>query len=150
MVPWFGNASLDLEEGNFGSCQRTINGALYLSILKDKLPPHMTILNCNIFQHDGAPCHRTAAVSRWLEDEAIEVLGPWPGSSPDLNPIENLWTLMKRKVADMNPTSETSLKEAIKKVWTTAITPEYCLSLANSMPDRIKAVLANKGGYTKY
>ena len=128
----------------------TINGAVYLKILKDKLRVHMNILNCNVFQHDGAPCHRTATVTNWLKDESIEVLGPWPGSSPDLNPIENLWTLMKQKVAELHPTSEATLQEAIKKVWTTEISPEYCLRLADSMPRRIQAVLASKGRYTKY
>ena len=64
----------------------TITGAVYLSVLKEKLQPHMNILGSTVFQHDGAPCHRMTAVSRWLADQDIEVLGPWPGSSPDLNP----------------------------------------------------------------
>lgn len=128
----------------------TITGAVYLGILQEKLPAHMPVLNCTVFQHDGAPCHRTAAVNKWLTDKQIELLGPWPGSSPDLNPIENLWTFMKRKVAGRKPTSEASLKKEIKSVWTTEITPDYCNSLVSSMPDRIKAVLANKGGHIKY
>jgi len=128
----------------------TINGQVYLSVLKDKLIPHMQIHDCTTFQQDGAPCHRTAAVSTWLRDNGIQVLGPWPGSSPDLNPIENMWVFMKKKVAEQNPTSEKSLIEAIKRVWTTCITPAYCDNLVKSMPDRIKAVLANKGQHTKY
>ena len=42
----------------------TINGQVYLNILQDKLLPHMAMLNCSIFQHDGAPCNRTLAVNR--------------------------------------------------------------------------------------
>jgi len=128
----------------------TINGAVYLSILQDKLIPHMNILNCEVFQHDCAPCHRTGTVSRWLESQGVEVLGPWPGSSPDLNPIENLWVIMKQKVSQTNPTSEQTLIEAIKQVWVTDITPAYCKSLVASMPERIKAVLKNKGYHSKY
>ena len=128
----------------------TINGQVYLGILQEKLPPHMNILNCTTFQHDGAPCHRTAAVTNWLRQEGIELLGPWPGSSPDLNPIENMWIVMKQKVVQKHPTSEASLIQAIKDVWATEITQEYCLSLASSMPARIKAVLASKGQCTKY
>src|ERR1041385_6215953 len=79
----------------------TINGTVYLNILKEKLKPHMNIQNCCVVQHDGAPCHRTAAVNKWLIDECIELLGPWHGSSPHLNPMENLWTMMKRKVSEM-------------------------------------------------
>lgn len=96
----------------------TITGAVYLSILQDKLQLHMNNLGCTIFQHDGAPCHRTAAVSRWLTQQGIEVLGRWPGSSLDLNPIENLWTIMKEKVAEQQRTSAESLINAITRVWT--------------------------------
>ena len=94
----------------------TINGAVYLGILQDKLPTHMGRLGSSVFQHDGAPCHRTAVVTRWLADDDIEVLGLWPGSSPDLNPIENFSTVMKQKVRGLNSTSEKSLTEAIKKI----------------------------------
>ena len=128
----------------------TINAQVYLNILRDKLPTHMPILNCTVFQHDGAPCHRSVTVTRWLVANNIELLGPWPGSSPDLNPIENMWMMMKEKVAQMNPTSPKSLVDDIKRVWTTSVTPQYCEALASSMPRRIRAVLANKGQYSKY
>jgi len=128
----------------------TINGAVYLDILKDKLTPHMTILGSTEFQHDGAPCHRAALVTRWLADQHISVLGPWPGSSPDLNPIENMWILMKEKWHKQKPTSEAELIKTIKKVWVQNISPEYCERLVRSMPRRIKAVLSSKGHHSKY
>lgn len=128
----------------------TINGQVYLQVLKDKLPTHMEILNCTTFEQDGAPYHRTAAVSAWLQEEGIDLLGPWPGSSPDLNPIENMWVMMKQKIANENPTSEQALIDAIKRVWTREVNVDYCMKLASSMPDRIKAVLACHGRHTKY
>ena len=42
----------------------TINAAVYLGILKDKLTPHMRILRSTVFQHDGAPCHKAGTVTR--------------------------------------------------------------------------------------
>ena len=42
----------------------TINGAVYLDILKDKLLRFLTIHDCDTFQHDGAPCHQ-AKVTNW-------------------------------------------------------------------------------------
>ena len=74
----------------------------------------------------------------------------WPGNSPDLNPIENLWHVMKNKVADQHPTSIESLTTAIKIVWTQEISPEYCFKLIDSMPRRIAAVIKSRGGPTKY
>ena len=110
----------------------------------------MGIHNCDTFQHDGAPCHQTKAVKDWLAQSNIELLSPWPGNSPDLNPIENCWLLLKRKVAVRNPTSLKELRHAITSVWVTEITPEYCEKLCLSMPSRIALVIANKGLHTKY
>lgn len=128
----------------------TINGPVYLGILQEKLLNFMNITQCDTFQQDGAPCHQTKAVKKWLEESHIKLLGPWPGNSPDLNPIENCWMLVKKKVSEMNPTSISSLKEAIKTVWVKEISNEYCEKLIYSMPDRIQSVLKNKGKHTKY
>lgn len=128
----------------------TINGSVYLQILKDKLPVFFGIYGCTTFQQDGAPCHKVKGVLKWLKEQNISLLSPWPGQSPDLNPIEHCWTNLKRKVAERNPSSLDELKEVIKSVWATEITPEYCKSLCFSMPGRIKAVLKNKGKHVKY
>ena len=99
---------------------------------------------------DGAPCHQTKAVKKWVGEAGIEILGPWSGNSLDLNPIENCWVLLKQKVVAHNPTSLSDLKQAIKQVWMNEISVNYCEKLCLSMPERIDDVLKNKGGHTKY
>ena len=103
---------------------------------------HMDIHKCTIFTQDGAPCHRSKVATDFLKNK-ISVL-EWPGNSPDINPIENLWTIMKDKVADKQPSSAQNLKQAIKDVWVTEITQECCESLVSSMPRRIQAVIDSK------
>ena len=122
----------------------SINGTVYLEVLKSKVPSFMEIKRCSHFQHDGAPCHQTKAVKKWLGEAGILILGPWPGNSPDLNPIENCWVLLKQKVAAHNPTSLSNLKQAIKQVWMNEISINYCEKLCLSMPERIKMSLKTK------
>ena len=98
---------------------------------------------------DGAPCHRSKLVSDFLEKKNIKTWD-WPGNSPDLNPIENLWAILKDKVADEHPTSAKDLEMPIKGIWTQTIGAEYCKRLVRNMPCRLQAVIKNKGGYTKY
>ena len=110
----------------------------------------MEIQQTTIFMNDGAPCHQAQIVKSWLAEQHVNVSSPWLGNSPDLNPIENLWVILKRKVAARNPTSHNDLKEAIKHVWCKEITQELCQKLVHSMPDCINAVLQNRGQCTKY
>jgi transposase len=128
----------------------TITAAVYRSVLETKLINFLRIHDVEHFLHDGAPCHTAKVVTKWLADEGVSVIAPWPGSSPDLNPIENLWTVMKRRVAAHNPTSLDNLKEVVKKVWVQETSLDYCRTLARSMPSRIAAVLAANGHHTKY
>ena len=128
----------------------TINAKVYQGILTQKLQQFRQIHDVEYFQHDGAPSHTAKSVQKWLADNHIPVIGPWPGSSPDLNPIENLWIQIKRKVAAHSPTSAEHLQEVVKSVWIKETSLESCKNLARSMPSRILGVLKAKGKHTKY
>ncbi len=84
----------------------------------------------------------------WFEEQNIKVL-KWPGNSPDLNPIEGVWGLMKKFVLNMKPTTVTELVTAVQDAWCNT-TSEICNKLIESMPRRINAVIRAKGGWTKY
>ena len=49
---------------------------------------------------------------KWRADNQITLL-PWPSQSPDLNPIENIWTVLKANVGNHKPTSTKELMRII-------------------------------------
>ena len=118
-------------------------------ILKNMLLLHITVHSTTIFMHDGAPCHRFKIVKKFLEVNHVITL-EWPGNSPHLNPIENLWAKMKDLAAVKQPSGGRSLIKAIKKVWVKEISADYCNSLITSMPHQLQVVIKVKGKRTKY
>ncbi len=119
----------------------TSNAKMYCDILKQSMIPSLQRLGCRaVFQHDNDHC---------LAKEAEGKGDDWPSMSPDLNPIEHLWGILKHKVEEGKVSNIYQLRYVVMEEWKR--TPvETCDTLANSMPKRVKVVLENNGGHTKY
>ncbi len=61
-----------------------------------------------IFQQDLAPSHTAKSTKSWLNDHGVGVLA-CPANSPDRNPIENLWDIVKRKMRNTYLTTNLSV-----------------------------------------
>ncbi len=83
----------------------------------------------------------------WLNDHGVGVLD-WPANSQDLNTIENLWSIVKRKMRTKRPKNADELKAWRPETWA-SIPPQQCHKLITSMPRRIEAVIKPKGAPTK-
>ncbi len=129
----------------------TVNTAIYQEILEHFMLPSADKLYGDadfIFQQDMAPAHTAKGTKSWFNDHGVTVLD-WPANSPDLNPIENLWGIVKRKMRDTRPNNADELKATVKETWA-SIPPQQCHKLITSMPRRIEAVIKAKGAPTKY
>jgi len=102
-----------------------------------------------VVMEDGAPVHRCKVANIWKETKSLKRLD-WPANSPDLNPIENVWHIIKDAVQKKHcPKSKDEMLIAIEAEWK-AIPDKKLELLVASMPDRINAVIEAKGGATRW
>jgi hypothetical protein len=110
-----------------------------------------------IFQQDNARVHIATKAQEWFEEHGVWVV-EWPPHSPDLNPIEHVWNMLRRTLLRLHSfifeegKSEADwdqFQEAIQEAWW-AIPQEAIDRLIDSMPRRIEAVYRVRGWYTKY
>jgi hypothetical protein len=132
---------------------RRMNSEWYSSILEgpvqNTIVEHFGVGRQVNFQDDGAPCHRSRVVEVKCNDLGIRRL-EWPGQSPDANPIENLWKIVKNKVRLQQPQTVAALKDAINDVWNNGIPVSLCQHLIGSMQNRLHAIIRQHGYPTKY
>ena len=139
--------------GSLFPVQGMMNADKYIKVIQRKVVKDMERAFPNgggIFQQDLAPCHTAKKVKNFFEENHIKVLD-WPGNSPDLNPIENLWSIVKNRLLKRDCTTQMKLINAIIDVWyhDQKIT-QNCEKLVESMPKRVKKLITNRGGHISY
>ncbi|KAH7933364.1 hypothetical protein HPB49_011921 [Dermacentor silvarum] len=94
----------------------------------------------------------TISVKSLLDDYGVRTL-KWPPVGADLNPMENIWGLVKRRLASRNLGSVTkdTLWTAVREEWDALrARPELVAALYESMPILVAQVIAADGNMTKY
>lgn len=99
-------------------------------------------------QEDNDPKHVSRLAKEWRALNLINRID-WPSQSPDLNPIENVWGVLKANVAQKKCRTEKELEKAVKEEWAN-MNQNFCRNLVESLPKRLHAVISSEGDYTIY
>lgn len=98
---------------------------------------------------DNAPGHRNKTkLPKLLKKRNYELIN-LPAQSPDLNILENLWSVVKAQMAGRMYADRQEHFSEIQKAFVKAYDDHY-EALVNSMPARLAAVIAARGGNTHY
>ena len=103
-----------------------------------------------ILMDDNATCHRSLVTNSFKSQAGIRTL-TWPARSPDLSPIENVWSLLKRSVRrTLRPGDDLLRLEALLRQEWDRLNQDTINRLIESMPSRIRQVIELSGDGTKY
>ncbi len=138
-----------------GKDSRNITTDEYCDVLEQTLLPggRAAFGRGWVFQQDGDQAHGHAidVLNRWNEAHRtrVSLLEEWPGNSPDLNLIENVWSWVQANVDKKGCSTFDEFKQEVHDQF--AAVPQSMLThLYNSMPKRLKEVIKNGGRRTKY
>ena len=133
--------------------QESCNSQWYLKVLNTEVRSTVTETFGRdknwILQDDGAPCHRSKIVKDCILKRRRRTFD-WPPQSPDMNPIENAWSMLKYEVGKYKYDNLVDLQGAIMQTWFHQLPKQYFEKLALSMHNRLQKSIKQRGGPTSY
>ena len=102
-----------------------------------------------ILMRDNAPSHISGKTIEFIKRAKINEWKEWPAYSPDLNPIENVWGLIKSKLMKKEINKKSELIIEIKNAYN-EINDEAISNMIESFPSRLAECIENEGDRVPY
>ena len=130
--------------------QGNLNAQRYLNeVIRPILIPHIWANRGMLLVQDDATCHTARATRNMLAVNNIRAI-PWPAKIPDLNPIEHVLDVLKRRVRELtHKRAPRELTRYVMATWTN-LTQRDFRNYILSMRSRCLAVIRANGGHTHY
>ena len=142
-----GSVFFNLQPGGDGG----VNAHRYITrVLRPVAFPFFSRRHRHVFQQDNTPAHRARVTQTSLQQNSIPAM-QWPAQSPDLNPIENLWDIIKRRINQPpnRPVNAAALRREILRQWN-QVPAVYLARLQNSMQNRRRLTINAADGHIRY
>lgn len=130
-------------------CESPMDGKAYTKMLSERVVLRWIKEPGYTYMHDGATCHTSKHTRAFLTQKRVHVLSPWPAQSPDLNLVEHVWAAMARWMIGKSFASVSALWDGVCAA-ADALDPVLIPNLYSGVNRRFDAVVAAKGGHTKY
>lgn len=122
---------------------------LYRILLEDLIPEANHYYPNGWFLQMDNDSKNTSGVIQKLVREKVPNNINWPSRSPDMNPIENVWKLLKQRVRKRLPQTIDELEDMIHEEWN-RISDNDIIHICESFPDRVDKCIAAQGNRIKY
>lgn len=99
------------------------------------------------FQHDGAPSHTSTDTKDWLRDYKNVKVVEWPSRSPDLNLIENIFGVIKKRLKAEDRLNVRTMRAAITNIFFGRFVDAIIPELYNTQENRYLAMQVNDFGW---
>jgi hypothetical protein len=122
-----------------------LNADRYIRLCLSRVVPAL-LQSRSRLQQDGAKCHTAVRTRNYLARKGVELVDGWPASSPAINVVENMWSILKRRIAERAPQDVAELKRVTVQEWN-AIPAATINKLILSYRKRLKACAAGSVVY---